>query len=255
MSFKGFEPQERMNLPQPFLKVVVAQVRFPHLYEIEEPGDLVALLQKKLAHEYPNALPREEPVFAISFGPNPAERPPKPFGPYRFKSVDDAWLVSLAPDFIALEAAAYDDWDEFGRRLGTVLTAVGEILQPNAAQRVGLRYVNEIPLTAPDEWRGLFAPELLGFAADDAVSDRVVQTAAQATVSVDEHYLTVRHGLLLQGDEPKAYALDLDAFMGPTPTFDVDALLASASTLKTTCWSFFRAAVTDEFLRRAGVTL
>ena len=252
MPFQGLEPQGRMNLGHAFLKVVVAQVRFPYLYEIEEPGELITRLQKALAGEYPNALPREETIFAISIGPSQAERPQKPFGPYRFKSTDEKWQVSLAPDFVALEATDYDDWDEFGSRLLRVLESVNEVLEPATSQRLGLRYVNEIPLDTADEWRQLFSRELLGLAADDAVSDRVVQTAAQATFSIDDHFLTARWGLLLKDGTPAAFALDLDSFMGPSDDFSVERLLSCADSLKKTCWSFFRASVTDEFLTRAG---
>lgn len=254
MSFKGFEPQERANLEHPFLKVVVAQVRFPHLYEIEEPGELVASFQKRLAADYPNALPREEPFLAISFGASPSERPQKPFGPYRFKSTDEQWLVSLAPDFVALEASSYADWEVFQERLRGVLAAVSEVLQPSGVQRLGLRYVNEVQLEAPDEWRRLFSPELLGLAADDDVSSRVVQTASQTTFSVDDHFLTARHGLVLKDDTARAFVLDLDAFMGPSAEFAVDDLLTGAATLKATSWSFFRASITNEYLARTGVT-
>lgn len=253
MPFTGFEPQERMNLPRPFLKVVVAQVRFPHLYELEEPGELVATIQKELAREYPRALPREEQLVAISIGsPPPGQRPPGRFGPYRFKSVDDAWLVSLAPDFIAVEASSYEDYDVFAEHLERVLLIVAGALAPGTVERVGLRYVNEVPLESPDEWRALFTSDLLGLAADDAVAGRVVQEAAQLTVSLDDHYLTARHGLALEDSVAKAYVLDLDAFVGPSGSFDVQTILSTTTRLKSTCWSFFRAVVTDEFLRKAG---
>ena len=253
MPFHGLEIQPRHHLANPFLRSVVAQVSFPHLYEIESPGEQISTFQKSLAADYPNALPREEAIFAISIGQTAQQNQSPPKGPYRFRSSDDRWLVSLSPEFVALEVGTYDTFDEFESRLGDVLQVVADVLDPSAVGRVGLRYINEVQLGSNDEWLSLFTPELLGLFADDAVSGHMLQGAVQLTLALDDHFLTARHGLVLS-EEAKAYALDLDAFCSPTSAFSVDEILPRVRTLKQTCWSFFRASVTSRFLEKAGAS-
>ncbi len=52
-------------------------------------------------------------------------------------------------------------------------------------------------------------------------------------------------------DEP-SWLLDLDAFVASTHTFEVDAVMSQVKGLAERIYSFFRWAVTDEFLRRYG---
>src|SRR3989442_15515681 len=85
------------------LKVVVAQLRFPPIFALEQP-DGVAPLQEAIREAYPLAEAGQQITLTVApGGVSPVSQPL-----WRFLSADKAWIVAVAADSVSLETTAYE---------------------------------------------------------------------------------------------------------------------------------------------------
>jgi uncharacterized protein (TIGR04255 family) len=249
MGFQGFERWDRMRFNTNVLKTVVCQVRFSHSFAIEEPSS-IAGLQKALRDRYPDAMPRQELLFGLSIPGAQASEVRTP-SIYRFRDASGVWVVSLSPDWVGLETTEYTNFEEFRERLEEVIRLVEELFAPAQVDRVGFRYVNELPCGAKGDWRELVQPELHGLAADDSVLDHLVDSAEELHLILGQNKMNVRHGMAMEGDK-HCYTFDIDAFSEARGSFSTKQIVTTVDELKAQAWSFFRASVTDELLSQLG---
>jgi uncharacterized protein (TIGR04255 family) len=192
------------------LVVVLSQVRFaPILSLLTAAG--VAGFQEALRERYPTLTPEEGGE--VQLGPTGlslSEKPPV----WRLTSQDEHWRVSVATDFVALEAFKYTDAIEFAERLDEVLEAVDRTVHPPPASRVGLRKVNDLEhpeVHAPRDWRGRIGSHLLGLLEWDRIPGDVEFAFSDVRLrDGDGGTLAIRHGVL--PGAPAKYRLDLDYF-------------------------------------------
>lgn len=231
------------------LSSVICQVRFSHSFEIEEPSS-VAGFQKGLKLRYPDAMPRQELLLELSVqGAQSSElRTPSI---YRFRDTSGGWVVSLSPDWIGLETTAYTNFEEFRERLNEAVGLVEGQFAPAQTERVGFRYVNELPCVGKGAWRELVRPELHGLAAADSVLDHLVDAVEELHLALEPNKMNVRHGVAANG-EHYCYVFDIDAFSDARMEFSTEKILSTVDKLKDQAWSFFRASVTDELLSQLG---
>ena len=102
---------------------------------------------------------------------------------------NDGWVVAISDDAFTLETTRYaNSADDFRRRLEAALSALNEIVAPEAESRLGLRFIDIIttPLVAaPAEWRGRISDWLLAPALHPSVGPSL--TALQQQLSLDLH--------------------------------------------------------------------
>ena len=249
MAFRGFEQWDRMRFRTNVLKKVICQVRFSHTFAIEEPSSMTEV-QKALKSSYPEALPREQVLFELSVQGAPAGDLRGAFI-YRFRDPSGAWVVSLSPDWVGLDTSEYTDFEEFRERLDTVVQLVEDEFGPAQRDRIGFRYINELPCGGKRDWRQLIRPELFGLAADDKVLERLIDCTEELHLLLGEHKLNVRHGVAPSNDA-YCYGFDIDAFSEGRGEFKTEEIMPIVEELKTQAWSFFRASVTDELLAQLG---
>ena len=249
MGFRGFEHWDRVRFGTNVLRQVICQVRFSHSFEIEEPSS-IAGFQKALKERYPAALPREELLFELSVRGSQTSDLRTP-SIYRFRDVSGVWIASLSPDWVGLETTGYTDYEEFRERLEQVVRLVEEQFAPAQTERIGFRYVNELPCGAKGDWRALVRPELHGLAADDTVLDHLIESVEELHLVVGESRLNVRHGVAMDGDT-QCYTFDIDAFCEARDSFDSERIVLTVNDLKARAWSFFRGSMTDELLSQLG---
>ena len=251
MGFGGFERRDRVRFQTNVLQQVICQVRFSHSFQIEEPSS-IAGFQRELKERYPAALPREELLLELSVRGSQTSDVRTP-SIYRFRDASGAWVVSLSPDWVGLETTGYTDYAEFRERLEQVVRLVEEQFEPAQTERIGFRYVNELPCGAKGDWRALIGPEFHGLAADDKVLDHLVESVEELHLVVEASRLNVRHGVVTKGDT-QCYTFDIDAFSEARDSFDSARIVSVVDDLKARAWSFFRASITDELLSQLGTT-
>lgn len=246
-------------LPNAPLVRVIAQVRFPQVLSIEK-RDFVAPFQEAIRSQYP--VLRAEQMQGLVVGPQ-GSSPMPPQVIWRFGDVEEHWRVSLAPDFAVIETTAYKSRDDFFERFEGMIQALAEHVGPRVVDRIGVRYIDRITGDSVAKISTLVRPEVLGIVAAEAarharhaLSESVFAVPGSAT------QLLGRWGLLPKGGtvdpaaiEPSpeiSWILDLDMFRSETRPFASDEIVSEARSYAERIYTFFRWAVTDDFLRLYG---
>ena len=238
---------------------VLAQLRFP-----AQPGfdqrETVAPFLEALRPAYP--VVREEAVRGIVFQPFQSADParavePKGWTIWRLFDVGGGWRVSMARDFLTLDTSAYLSHDDFIGRLQQILKAFPETLRPPVIDRFGLRYVDRIVAPALSRITELVRGELLGVLGTPA-SQRILQSFSESIFELAPNRLIARWGRLppnasydpgtLSPIAEPSWILDLDMSQERTRPFNIDDVVNDARAYTQTIDTFFRWAVTPEFL-------
>lgn len=246
MRFK-LADQPRLHFATNPLKLVRAQIRFPQMYSLGEPG-MIANAQRAIRDDFPIAGERHAEQRASGArspqGTRRAERLR-----WRFSSVDGRWRIDLTPDSIALETEHYRAYEEFRAVAEKAFGALVGVLEIRHRTRVGLRYVDEI--THPDavsvsDWSRFLHDELLGIAVGESLAANVASTVHQVQLVTDEGRVAVRHGYLRETDGTSVYFIDLDAYDETTTDLRLDEVMTLMDAYKRWSWNFFRSSITDE---------
>ena len=244
-----------MNAP---LVRVIAQLRFPLVASIEQ-RDFIAPFQEAIRASYP--ILRQEQTQQLLFGANIAPAVRATGTAWRFNSEDGHWRVSLTSDFLALETTRYTSRSNFLERLQAVVTALASQIDPKLLDRLGIRYVDRISGDALADIGRLVRPEVRGLAGSPAATS-VSHSITETIFARDDAQVLVRWGQLpphvtvdpaaIEPSEAPSWILDLDMFSSKSVPFSVDGVITDARRYMERLYTFFRWAVTDEFLRHFG---
>lgn len=251
-------PEEVPLKKAPLIRVL-AQVRFPIILSIEK-KEFVSGFQEALRRQYPILQPEQTQGMILS--PQGIMQT-VPQTTWRFIDLEGNWRVSLAPNFIALETTAYSSRHDFLERLKIVLAALNEHIQPQIAERLGLRYIDRLVGDDVTDISDLVRPEIAGIVGSE-VGEFVQQTINESLFSFPEsgEQIIARWGLMPVGgtfdveaiepiNEP-SWILDLDMSLSKKREFEIEVLMNEAQHFAERIYTFFRWAVTEDFLKRFG---
>lgn len=253
------QPPSEVPLKEAPLIHVLAQVRFSSILSIQK-SDFVAPFQEEIRGKYP--ILQAEQTRGLILGPQGME-PTEPRVTWRFADVSGSWRVSLAPDFVALETTLYSSRSDFLERLKDVLIALDVHVKPQIVERFGMRYIDRLVDPYTKEILKLVRPEVAGVIATE-FREHVHQTISESLFNLPggQDQILARWGILPENttidpaavepiNEP-SWILDLDMSLSNQREFDVEALMGEAQRFAERIYTFFRWAVTDDFLRRFG---
>ena len=256
----GSPPPEVPLANAPLIRVI-AQVRFPLIASVED-RSFIGPLQEAIRSDYP--VLRSEKSRGVVLGPEDVLTTRSEVS-WRFSDEAQAWRVTLAPEFLALETWQYTSRDDFLDRLRRVLTELREHVNPRTVDRVGVRYIDRILGENLRALPQLVRPEVAGVMATPLATDAhhmIAETLFQLPETGSQLMArwgrvparsTVDPAAIDPVDEP-SWILDVDAFTQETGAFDVKTIDSRARTLAERTYSFFRWVVTDEFDRAYGGT-
>ena len=249
-----FSSAERKILEKNQLLEVICQLRYFDILKIDaaEPFEF----QEAIRAEYPQYAKKVEQLPPQIVGGKPVAQPP--VNNHQFISADGQWKISMTKGFIALSTHRYVRWEEFAKRLDTVLAAFIRIYQPNCFTRVGLRYINAFNRKSLDldqyPWRELIQPGYIGLMGEEDAQESAFlkneQTVTMAMPGGSKANIKCGPGLLRrvnnrtrQTVEEKVYMLDLDLFMeGNTP---LSQAVPALNVVHGNAGSLFRGAISD----------
>lgn len=258
----GPEPVEEVPLSAAPLVLVVAQVRFPEIASIRQP-DFIGPFQEAIRERYPAARPERE-IQAL-FGSEGVQSHAETV--WRFRDRADQWQVSLGPSFLALDTRAYLNHSDFVTRLEEALAALDQHVRPGLFDRLGLRYVDRVPLEEPggrQQMSLLVRPEVAGVVPMMLTGQTLLQhSVCDSSFQLEDGAtLHARWGLLpadatfeplrAQALPTPSWVLDLDMFQLGPADFNVAQMSATTSAFVDQIYRFFRWVVTPDFLRRFG---
>lgn len=255
----GTAPKEIALSKAPLVRVI-CQVRFSEVLLINR-EDFIAGFQEAIRREFP--VFRREEVRSVVFGHQGSATDITTKMHWRFFDAKEEWRVSLSTDFVALETIKYKTRSDFIKRLVSVLEAVKKHIEPSFATRVGIRYLDRVNGEPLERLQDLLRPEMLGLA--NTFKSGLIRAMSEANCEVKEGHLHARWGRMpsnashdqdnLPPVNEQSWILDIDTFKRfekNMEEFDVQKLRKVASSLATRSYTFFRWAVTPEFLRYYG---
>lgn len=121
-----------------FIDIAVCELRFPTLLELESSPPLK--LQAHLRKKYPGYEKQQ-----LLDNSNLEGVP----GRYRylFRSKKSDWTITIHSEAISLETNKYTEFGDFFSRLTELLQFSGPLIDSDFFTRVGLRYINKIPIS------------------------------------------------------------------------------------------------------------
>jgi len=207
-----------------FINLAVCELRFPSLLEFETATPVQ--LQKRLRKDFP-LYERQE---GVSIGLEIAKKEAK----HVFRSRKGDSLVSFKTSAIALEMKKYKNFPEFRKQLELLLERSKELLDTDFFTRVGLRYINEIPIEGNlGDW---IRPELVAplIAGTYGKVSRFFQEVRGSTTTGQYSF---RHGFSgVEKTEKMLYALDFDFFDENVP---FDSVLSKVNDFNRESFRFF----------------
>ena len=229
---------EPVQYEKNFIKSAVCELRFPTLlkYEKEPPVQL----QSEIRKEYPLYEAQQSlNVSTVTMGKEQR---------YLFRSRKKDWLVSFKADSLALEANAYTGFSDFAKRFEWILSKSKRLLDTDFFTRVGLRYVNEIPIEDKnlDGWINpdLIVPVVKG------VYGTVLHFVQEVRGHTTNGNYTFRHGSLsTEQSDQVTYSLDFDFYKEDVP---FDSVLPLISDFNVQAFRFFGWATGHKIVKRMG---
>jgi uncharacterized protein (TIGR04255 family) len=254
--FSSKGPEEVPLERTPLIRVI-AQLRFPPIVSLGR-ADFIGPFQEAIRSRYP--ILRPEQTAGLVVGPLGVTLQKGEGVVWRFHDKADAWRVSLAPEFIALESAVYKDRDDLFERFEQILVALDAVAQLPVYDRLGVRYINRVHGPELEKLASLVRAEVLGLGTSSVAG--LNHSLCESLFVNGEVALNTRWGRLPAGatTDPAAidpiaepsWVLDLDMFRGVQKDFSTAAILEDGRTFATTIHDFFRWCVTPEFLRTYG---
>ena len=127
---------QHVEYPRNLIRQAICEIRFPTLLELD--AELPIAFNKALRKEFPNY---ERGSNLVVVGAEAQQQ-----ASHSFKSRDSRWILAIRSSAIALETRRYATFEEFHGRLMLVLKLVGDLLDTDFYTRVGLRYINALPI-------------------------------------------------------------------------------------------------------------
>jgi uncharacterized protein (TIGR04255 family) len=264
-------PAPPFRLDNHQLVQVLCQVRFSPVLRIQQ-DDAVIAFQEAIRGNYPRYAKQQ--ALNVVITPNGVQQQQAPTALHRFDDSDGVFKVSLTPEFIALEASRYAEFDDFVGRAVWLTEAVQEHFAPAEIHRVGLRFINELRLTDPDarrEMRQAITQPLLGALGSDELGQVVAQAQQILELRGEEYQMLVRHGFNPEGGttvlDPAAppvprpehfspfYLLDIDAYSERNMRYSVEGIETTLREFNENVRSLFAWSVREDYRRdRLGQT-
>ncbi len=185
-----------------FINTAVCEMKFPTILEFEKAPPVE--IQKKLRKNYPLF----NTVKSLDVGLNKTSATQY----YTLHSSDSKWFVTIKQDSISLETRAYKTFEDFLTRLENVLSASIPSIDTDFFTRIGLRYINLIPIDGV-EFKGFVNPKLVGPFEDDTFGD-LSQYSQIVSGRLQTGMYNFRHGVKpLESESQKPeYFLDFDYY-------------------------------------------
>lgn len=173
--------------------------------------------------------------------------------------VDDHQVVTLTPDFLALEQKGntYVNFQTFRAQLVTIYDKFKAAFGVTEYTRIGLRYINEIVIPVGDalDWDGIVSPDLvIGVKPVFTQPLRMTRSMHQVSAIKDDIFCLINYGLN-NPDYPnpiarREFVLDLDSYIeGGIGEVDV---LKKIDSLYVVCKQMFEASIADGLRQRMG---
>lgn len=202
---------------------VIAQIRFNSQSALSTHGGAIKF-QESLVDVYPRLLAETQATITAAPGNVSSASIPQ----WRLTDLAGRWSCVLGPEHVTIETNAYSTWGVLRARLVEALEVLNDVAAPRVRERIGLRYVNHIPVGADGTYAGRVDESLLGVAEKPGWRDHLIVSLSQTVVRDGTAQLAVRSGkgaAGVSGFPENAFMVDIDCGDETPQKFDIDASL------------------------------
>ncbi len=241
-------------LHNPPLAIVAVELRFPGAILLPEDYKKI---RRELASEYP-ASDTEQGIGVELSVQGIRQQATTERQVYRTR--DGVHQVALTPTALVLEARdgrEYEGFERFLERWMKVLEIVQPLAEINIQLRLGLRYVNQLPVEDAsagfDALTDRINPVLLSPAGAEGFDFSVARSFQELRLVDAQGKATLRHGLQAADDEsppPGAYILDIDYYDDELADYDPERQVERLKLFNWRIWNIFRWSITDSEYER-----
>jgi uncharacterized protein (TIGR04255 family) len=241
-------------LLNPPLKIVALELRFPETMLL--PEDLKKI-RKELVKEYP--LSDTEQGFGIEISVQGLRQQPTTVQRHVYRTRDGSQQVALAPTSLVLEGSGvegYEGFEHFLERWLAILDIVQPVAEINDQLRLGLRYINQLPVDDASAGLGSVAgrinPVLLSPMGADGFDFSVVRSFQELRLMNDHGKATLRHGLQAEDGVSSngVYVLDIDFYEEEIAEYSRESQVEQLKRFNFEIWKIFRWSLTEKEYER-----
>lgn len=232
-------------LKNPPLTLVICQVRFPRQVGMSDSD--VRPVQRAVAERYPAVQVGRSTTLQLGAAGVAPLNDSEPI--FHFRSEDGAWTLTVTPESASLETSAYLRFSDFLERWIETAGVVLDLLDVRRQDRIGLRYVNELPCPLrpdPTQLAELVRPELVGVVGKQEQTMVLLQSMQELRFAQPQGVCTLRHGLVPRSETDGSYVLDFDSYDDTPQPFDIEAQARLLADFNHRTYSLFRWSVPED---------
>jgi uncharacterized protein (TIGR04255 family) len=141
------------TFPNPTIEEAVCEIRFAHCDTKPWNPSIVGQFFLKVNNDFPNMEPLQTMGVELQVGPRGFGHKIVPTAmKTRFRNGDGSKLISLGDGVVGANILRpYSGWDSMKSHVRYTWNTARELIEPKAIARVGLRYINAIPLRDIEE--------------------------------------------------------------------------------------------------------
>jgi len=225
-------PDRNPPLKKQYLQEVIFDVRFQSK---EDVSLVVGALYEKLKTKYPTFQNMNVPDFPVDI---------PEFGDvvrYRVYTKDRKALYSLGRNVLTVNTLKYTSFTNFFREINEVLTSYLQIAPIDKTRRLGLRYINNIPLDRE-------LTEIINVEVKTPESVRNTTNSFQYTITntTELGELTLR---ITKNKNKNSIVLDLDLYKEQTTEKTVTDITRWVDDAHTQIYNFFKELLTENYFK------
>lgn len=207
---------------------VIAQIRFNSQSALSTHGGAIKF-QESIVDQYPRLLAETQATITAAPGNISSASTPQ----WRLTDLAGRWSCVLGPEHVTIETNAYTNWTVLRARLIEALEVLTDVAAPRVRERIGLRYVNHIPVGDDGSYAGRVDQSLLGVAEKPGWRDQLVVSLSQTVLRDQSTQLAMRYGRGsgVPGFPENAFVVDIDCGDETPQKFDIETSMGDFDVL------------------------
>ena len=245
------------TFPNPTIQEALCEIHFQLPYGVAWKPSLFGELFKNIQDEFPDLEPVTEIGIRLHVG---GEKLAQAFLPaqqrMRYKHASRKLLLQLSENVLTTNILPkYPGWIQMSQDILNAWKHTRKVIKPAAITRIGLRYINRIERSKPDEFpREWLAPS-------DYIPKAVLTSLpgflSRLEMRTDPHKRTIvtLGETPISGDGANAIVLDIDCIVEKEMGIEDKAIIDEITLLHDAAWSIFSASMTprlEQLLLRGG---